>query len=65
MDRDDTLNLNGKVTFAKAVVRANAGAIDFSGFEGLLTRIEEVLKHYAVHLAAKTAVAPPAPAKAT
>ncbi|UFS67277.1 retron Ec67 family RNA-directed DNA polymerase/endonuclease [Paracoccus denitrificans] len=42
----------GKVIFAEAVVRANAGTVDFSGFEGLLTRIEDVLKHYAALLAA-------------
>lgn len=42
----------GKVIFAEAVVRANAGTVDFSGFEGLLTRIEDVLKHYATLLAA-------------
>lgn len=41
----------GKVVFAEAVVRASAGTVDFSGFEGLLTRIEDVLKHYAAHLA--------------
>lgn len=37
----------GKVIFAEAVVRAKAGVIDFSGFEGLLSRIEAVLKHHA------------------
>jgi RNA-directed DNA polymerase len=37
----------GKVVFAEAVVRANAGAVDFSGFQGLLSRVEDVLKHYA------------------
>lgn len=42
----------GKVIFAEAVVRANAGTVDFSGFEGLLARIEDVLKHYAALLAA-------------
>jgi RNA-directed DNA polymerase len=42
----------GKVIFAEAVVRANAGTVDFSRFEGLLTRIEEVLKHYAALLVA-------------
>ncbi len=42
----------GKVIFAEAVVRANAGTVDFSGFDGLLTRIEDVLKHYAASLAA-------------
>ena len=47
----------GKVIFAEAVVRANAGTVDFSGFEGLLTRIEDVLKHYAALLAAASATA--------
>lgn len=51
----------GKVVFAEAVVRTNAGTVDFSGFEGLLTRIEDVLKHYADHLA----VAVPGVATAT
>lgn len=37
----------GKVYFSEAVVRANASTVDFSGFEDLLTRIEDVLKHYA------------------
>ncbi|WP_134727294.1 retron Ec67 family RNA-directed DNA polymerase/endonuclease [Paracoccus luteus] len=37
----------GKVAFAESVVRPNAGTVDFSGFEDLLTRIEDVLKHYA------------------
>lgn len=37
----------GKVVFAEAVVRANAASVDFSGFEGLLTRMEGVLRHYA------------------
>ena len=36
----------GKVIFAEAVVRANAGKVDFSGFEGLLTRLEGVIEHY-------------------
>lgn len=49
----------GKVIFAKAVVRANAGTVDFSGFEGLLTRIEEVLKHYAALLVAAAIPAAP------
>lgn len=48
----------GKVVFAEAVVRANAGGVDFSGFEDFLTRVENVLKHYSSHLAAKTAAAP-------
>jgi hypothetical protein len=37
----------GKVIFANTVIRANAGTVDFSGFKDLLTRIEDVLKHYA------------------
>lgn len=45
----------GKFIFAEAVVRANAGAVDFSGFEGLLTRIEDVLKHYSALMAAAAA----------
>ncbi len=52
----------GKVVFAEAVVRANAAGVDFSGFEDLLTRIEDVLKHYSAHLVAKAAAAPAAPA---
>ncbi len=42
----------GKVIFANTVIRANAGTVDFSGFKDLLTRIEDVLKHYAAHSAA-------------
>ncbi|GAB6053006.1 hypothetical protein JCM17960_18260 [Magnetospira thiophila] len=56
----------GKVAFAKSVVRANAGTVDFSGFEELLQRIEAVLKHYAGILAAPdvpaVAAAPTVPA---
>jgi hypothetical protein len=53
----------GKVVFAEAVVRANAGTIDFSGFEDLLTRVEDVLKHYAALSTTKAAaVATPAAA---
>lgn len=48
----------GKVVFAEKVVRANAGGIDFSGFEDLLARIEDALKHYSAILAKKTATAP-------
>lgn len=48
----------GKVVFAEAVVRAEADTVNFSGFEGLLTRIEDILKHYMTHLATKTASAP-------
>ncbi|MFZ2871461.1 retron Ec67 family RNA-directed DNA polymerase/endonuclease [Zavarzinia sp.] len=51
----------GKIIFAEAVVRANAGAVNFSGFEDLLTRIEGVINHYAV-LPAATAVSASAPA---
>lgn len=49
----------GKVVFAEAVVRANAGTVDFSEFEGLFTRIEDVLKHYAALLAAAAAASTP------
>lgn len=49
----------GKVIFAEAVVRANAGSVDFSGFEELLTRIESVLKHYAALLTAAAVSAAP------
>lgn len=52
----------GKKIFAEAVVRANAGTVNFSGFEGLLSRIEDVLKHYS---ALSTAAAVPAAAAAT
>jgi RNA-directed DNA polymerase len=54
----------GKVIFAEAVVRANAGEVDFSGFEGLLTRIEGVLKHYAAPIAAAAAPAATTPGAA-
>ena len=49
----------GKVIFAEAVVRANAGSIDFAGFDGLLTRIESVLKDHAARCAAPAAAARP------
>lgn len=42
----------GKVAFAESVVRANAGTVDFSGFENLLVRISEAVKHYASVVAA-------------
>ena len=54
----------GKVVFAEAVVRANAGTVDFSKFEDLLTRTEDVLKHHAATLAEKAAAAVAAPAAA-
>ncbi len=54
----------GKVAFAESVVRANAGTVDFSGFEDLLIRIEEVLKHYAA-LSAAPVVPASAPAAAS
>ncbi|OFC37016.1 retron Ec67 family RNA-directed DNA polymerase/endonuclease [Acidithiobacillus caldus] len=41
----------GKVVFAKAVIKANAETVDFSGFEDLLTRVEDVIRHYAKHSA--------------
>lgn len=47
----------GKVVFAESVVRANAGKVDFSGFEELLSRIEGVLKHYKASITAPTAAA--------
>lgn len=52
----------GKVAFAESVVRANAGTVDFSGFENLLARIEDVLKHYSALLTTKAATAPAQPA---
>ena len=48
-------NEYGKVVFAEKLVKPNAGTIDFSGFEPILTRIDAVLDHYAQHK-------PPAPA---
>ena len=36
----------GKEVFAKSVVKANAGTIDFSGFDPLLDRIVKVIQHY-------------------
>lgn len=54
----------GKVIFAEAVVRANAGTVEFSGFDGLLTRIEDVLKHYAALLTAAAVPAAAAPGAA-
>lgn len=47
----------GKVAFADSVVRAGSGAVDFSGLEGLLNRIEGVLKHYKAVAAAPTSPA--------
>ena len=44
-----------KHTFAKSVVRPNQNKIDFTGFEPLLTAIEEVTVDYAARLAAGTA----------
>jgi retron-type reverse transcriptase len=37
----------GKAYFAEHVVKANANTIDFSGFDPLLTRIKDVVAHYA------------------
>ena len=37
----------GKAYFADHVVKANASTIDFSGFDPLLTRIKDVIAHYA------------------
>ena len=45
-------NHYGKVVFAEAVVRANALSVDFSDFEELLLRIEQVLVHYKSLIAA-------------
>lgn len=53
----------GKVVFAEAVIRANASTVDFSGFEDLLKRVEDVLKHYAALRAAS--VVKPAAASAS
>lgn len=46
----------GKVIFAEAVVRANASKVDFSGFEDLLRRVEDVIKHYVTVRASKSTV---------
>lgn len=51
----------GKVAFAESVVRTSASAEDFSGFEDLLTRIEDVLKHYASLAVATAAASVPSP----
>ncbi|WGJ13087.1 retron Ec67 family RNA-directed DNA polymerase/endonuclease [Methylocapsa sp. D3K7] len=51
----------GKVIFADRVVRLQAGTIDFSGFDPLLTRIETVLDDYAKLKAAATMSASPTP----
>ena len=59
---DDTCY--GKVAFAESVVRADAGNVDFSGFEDLLIRLEDVLKDYAT-LSAVPAVPASAPAAAS
>ena len=42
----------GEVIFAEAVVRANVQSVDFSGFEELLSRIQQVLEHYQSLIAA-------------
>ena len=49
----------GKVVFAEKVVRANAAAVDFTGFSELLDRIAQCVSDYAAKKAAKAA----APAK--
>jgi hypothetical protein len=51
----------GKVIFAKAVVRANAGSIDFSGFEELLSRLEQAMAHYKHSSTAAAKLAPTTP----
>jgi RNA-directed DNA polymerase len=48
----------GKVVFAERVVRPQAGSIDFSGFDPLLTRIDAVLDDYAKRRATGPAPAP-------
>lgn len=42
----------GKVAFAEKVIRPNAGAIDFKGFDPLLYRISAAIDDYALRLAA-------------
>jgi RNA-directed DNA polymerase len=37
----------GKVIFAERVIRPQAATIDFSGFDPILTRIEDVIDDYA------------------
>lgn len=51
----------GKVVFAERVVRPQAGTIDFSGFDPLLSRIDGVIEDYERRRAPATAPAPPAP----
>jgi retron-type reverse transcriptase len=55
----------GKVIFAEAVVRANASKIDFSGFQDLLARVEDVIKNYSAIKASKSAAATAAGSKTT
>jgi RNA-directed DNA polymerase len=50
----------GKVVFAERVVRPQAGTIDFSGFDPLLTRIDAVLDDYAKRPAPVPSPAAPA-----
>jgi hypothetical protein len=57
---DDTAY--GKVKFAEEVVRPNTDSIDFSGFEELLSRIDQCLAHY---YAKKASTTKPAAAAAT
>lgn len=49
----------GKVIFAERVVRPQAGTIDFSGFDPLLSRIDAVLDDYAKRKAVTGALVPP------
>lgn len=53
-DHDDSTHY-GKVAFAESVVRANADRVDFSGFEELLKRLEDVIRDYSARTAASAA----------
>jgi len=50
----------GKVIFAERVVRQQAGTIDFSGFDPLLTRIDAVMEDYATRKVASPLPTSPA-----
>lgn len=47
----------GKKVFAEHVVRKNTGTINFSGFDGLLTRLDNAIAHYETVKAAKPGAA--------
>lgn len=47
---DDTLHF-GKVWLAERVVKANADKYDFSGFDPILDRIDEIIRHYQAQIA--------------